>query len=61
MEFFKSFEEKSKFNLAPIIYLQSDCVTPNNRDSYVAELMKYIGVDSYGQCLNNKKLPDRYE
>ena len=27
------------------------------RDQYVSELMKFIPVDSYGTCLNNKELP----
>lgn len=44
--------------LAPVLYIQTDCETSSYRDSYVKELMKYISVDSYGQCLNNKKLPD---
>ncbi|XP_073990273.1 GDP-fucose protein O-fucosyltransferase 3-like isoform X2 [Rhodnius prolixus] len=54
-----SFEAKSNLEdkLAPVVYIQSDCVTPNNRDSYVYELMNHINVDSYGECLNNKKLP----
>lgn len=58
LDFFKTFEEKNSFSLSPIVYIQSDCVTPNNRDSYVQELMKYIKIDSYGKCLNNKKLPE---
>ena len=59
-EFFKPFKEKHKIakreNLSPIIYLQSDCDTPSKRDEYVKTLSSYISVDSYGQCLNNKKL-----
>ncbi|XP_053983950.1 alpha-(1,3)-fucosyltransferase 10 isoform X1 [Hylaeus volcanicus] len=51
-------------NLAPLLYIQSDCDTASNRDVYVAELMKYIRVDSYGTCLNNaqfdKRLKDNY-
>ncbi len=43
--------------LAPVAYIQSDCVCPSDRDIYVKELMKYIKVDSYGQCLHNKDLP----
>lgn len=45
-------------NLAPVVYVHSDCSTPLERDTYVAELMKYIKVDSYGACLQNKKLPE---
>ncbi|XP_024938355.1 alpha-(1,3)-fucosyltransferase 10 isoform X2 [Cephus cinctus] len=54
------FKEKSelvyKNSLAPVLYIQSDCDTASDRDSYVAELMKYIQVDSYGPCLNNRPL-----
>lgn len=45
--------------IAPVLYLQSNCDTSTERDDYVRELMKYIKVDSYGACLNNKKLPDK--
>lgn len=52
---------KSKNNLrkrlAPLVYVQSDCDPPSDRDSYVRELMTYIEVDSYGECLRNKDLP----
>lgn len=44
-------------NLAPLVYVQSDCDPPSDRDSYVRELMKYIEVDSYGECLHNRDLP----
>lgn len=43
--------------LAPVVYVQSDCDPPSDRDAYVSELMKHIKVDSYGQCLHNKDLP----
>ncbi|KAM4836647.1 GDP-fucose protein O-fucosyltransferase 3 isoform 3-T4 [Thomomys bottae] len=33
--------------LAPLVYVQSDCDPPSDRDSYVRELMTYIQVDSY--------------
>lgn len=49
-----------KRNLAPLLYIQSDCDTASNRDIYVAELMKYIRIDSYGACLNNAQLEKRY-
>lgn len=53
--------DKNRFqhedDLAPIVYVQRDCNPPSDRDSYVKELMKYIKVDSYGPCLNNKKIP----
>ncbi|XP_034940993.1 alpha-(1,3)-fucosyltransferase 10 isoform X2 [Chelonus insularis] len=48
-------------NLAPVLFIQSNCDTMNDRDLYVTELMKYIAVDSYGSCMNNKKLPDGLE
>jgi alpha-1,3-fucosyltransferase 10 len=44
-------------DLAPIAYIQSDCTTASHRDDYVKALMKYIRVDSYGKCLQNKQLP----
>ncbi|XP_058381166.1 alpha-(1,3)-fucosyltransferase 10 isoform X2 [Diceros bicornis minor] len=43
--------------LAPLVYVQSDCDPPSDRDSYIRELMTYIEVDSYGECLQNKDLP----
>lgn len=47
-------------DLAPVLYIQSICDAMSDRDAYVGELMKYIAVDSYGKCLNNKKnLPKR--
>lgn len=52
-------DEKNKLlkEIAPVLYIQSDCETPVERDFYVSELMKFIKVDSYGKCLNNKKMP----
>lgn len=44
-------------SLAPIVYVQSHCDVASDRDRYVAELAKYITIDSYGSCLNNKSLP----
>ena len=49
---------KSKGGLGLVMYMQSDCNPPSDRDSYVKELMKYISVDSYGKCLHNKDLPE---
>lgn len=43
--------------ISPILYLQTSCVAPTERDEYVKELMKYQRIDSYGACLNNKPLP----
>jgi len=39
------------------MYVQSSCDAPSDRDTYVAELMRFLEVDSYGQCLHNKDLP----
>jgi len=61
-EFFVSTQEKTRLQkesgLAPAVYVQRDCNPPSDRDTYVKELMKYIPIDSYGPCLNNKKLPE---
>ncbi|XP_063825123.1 alpha-(1,3)-fucosyltransferase 10 [Ostrinia nubilalis] len=46
--------------IAPVMYLQSDCETSTERDSYVKELMKHIEIDSYGACLKNKELPEKF-
>eukprot|EP00057_Strongylocentrotus_purpuratus_P031286 XP_784168.3 PREDICTED: alpha-(1,3)-fucosyltransferase 11-like [Strongylocentrotus purpuratus] len=54
-------EEKNRLrkkNFAPILYVQSHCDVAGDRDRFVKELMKHIRVDSYGQCLNNKKIPE---
>ncbi|XP_048186329.1 alpha-(1,3)-fucosyltransferase 10 isoform X1 [Perognathus longimembris pacificus] len=50
-------KNKLRKRLAPLVYVQSDCDPPSDRDSYVRELMTYIQVDSYGECLRNKELP----
>uniref|UniRef100_A0ABM5FRM4 GDP-fucose protein O-fucosyltransferase n=1 Tax=Pogona vitticeps TaxID=103695 RepID=A0ABM5FRM4_9SAUR len=44
--------------LAPLVYVQSDCDPPSDRDSYIKELMTHIEVDSYGACLHNRDLPE---
>ncbi|XP_053958687.1 alpha-(1,3)-fucosyltransferase B [Anastrepha ludens] len=48
----------ARVNLAPIVFLQSDCFTMSARTNYVEELMKYIRIDSYGKCLTNRKIPE---
>lgn len=45
--------------LAPVLYLQSDCDVPSDRDNFVKLLQTFIPVDSYGTCLQNKKMADR--
>lgn len=47
--------------LAPVVYVQRDCDPPSDRDRYVKELMKYIQIDSYGPCVNNKKMPSNVD
>lgn len=63
-QYFLNVDEKNRLQsddeLAPVLYLQSICDTMSDRDTYVAELMKHIRIDSYGKCLNNnKQLPKR--
>lgn len=53
--------DKSTGDLASVVYVQSGCNPPSDRDEYVAELMKYIKVDSYGACLHNKDLPEEFK
>lgn len=62
-EFYQTIKEKNQLqtsdDLAPILYIQSICDTMSRRDDYVKELGKYIRIDSYGGCLNNRTLPQR--
>ncbi|PSN48437.1 Alpha-(1,3)-fucosyltransferase 10 [Blattella germanica] len=60
IKYFVPLEEKERLlmDLAPVIYVHSDCSTPLDRDSYATELMKYIKIDSYGKCVQNRKLPE---
>lgn len=60
--FFVKTKKKNSYlkEISPILYLQSNCKTSTMRDSYIQELMKYIPIDSYGKCLNNKMLPSAY-
>lgn len=42
-----SLEEKNRLRregLAPVLYMQSHCDVPSDRDRYIKELMKYIEV-----------------
>lgn len=59
--FFVATSKKNSYkveeNLARVVYVQSDCSVPSDRDSYVQELMKHIDIDSYGSCVHNKDLP----
>lgn len=53
--------EKNKLKetkkLAPVLYVQSHCDVPSDRDRYVQKLDRYIQVDSLGKCINNKEIP----
>lgn len=59
LEYFVAVGKKNALRkkLAPVVYVQSDCDPPSDRDTYIQELMKYIPVDSYGECLHNRDLP----
>ncbi|XP_051765659.1 alpha-(1,3)-fucosyltransferase 10 isoform X1 [Ctenopharyngodon idella] len=52
-----AYKNRLRKTLAPVVYVQSDCDPPSDRDVYIQELMQHIQVDSYGQCLHNKDLP----
>ncbi|KAL5018900.1 hypothetical protein ScPMuIL_004622 [Solemya velum] len=52
--------EKKRRNIASVLYIQSHEEVPSDRDRYVAELMKYIKVDSYGASLHNRDLPEKF-
>ena len=56
-----TFDEKEVIRkeegIASVVFIQSSCNPPSDRDSYIQELMKYIRIDSYGKCLHNKDLP----
>lgn len=53
--------EKSTGDLASVVYVQSGCNPPSDRDEYIAQLMKFIKIDSYGACLHNKDLPEAFK
>ena len=43
---------------SPAVYFASNPLDRCGRTAYVQQLMDYLPVDSYGKCLNNRKLPD---
>lgn len=51
---------QSEEQLASVLFIQSICNTMSGRNQYIEELMKFIAIDSYGKCLNNKEIPKRY-
>ncbi|CAG0884405.1 unnamed protein product, partial [Cyprideis torosa] len=64
LQFYVSAKEKfakTSEELSPVLFLSSDCSSGTDREEYVSELMKYIPVDSYGQCLHNEDLPPGLE
>ncbi|OCT98810.1 hypothetical protein XELAEV_18011045mg [Xenopus laevis] len=57
-----SMAEKNRWRkngYAPVLYMQSHCDVPSDRDRYVKELMKHLEIDSYGQCLKNREHPSK--
>ncbi|XP_021922200.1 alpha-(1,3)-fucosyltransferase 10 isoform X3 [Zootermopsis nevadensis] len=60
LKYFIPVERKNELlsELAPVLYIHSDCSTPLERDAYAMELMRYIPVDSYGKCIQNRNLPE---
>lgn len=59
MTYYVPVDIKNKYldEIAPVLYIQSDCDTPLSRDYIVRELGKFIQIDSYGKCLTNKTFP----
>eukprot|EP01103_Thecamoeba_quadrilineata_P005204 TRINITY_DN1502_c0_g1_i1.p1 TRINITY_DN1502_c0_g1~~TRINITY_DN1502_c0_g1_i1.p1 ORF type:complete len:645 (-),score=99.14 TRINITY_DN1502_c0_g1_i1:105-1985(-) len=49
--------------LASVVWIASNCGAGGSkfRQNYIRTLMKYIPVDSYGQCLHNKDLPPEWD
>lgn len=43
---------------APAVYFASNPADKSGRMDFVRELMSYLAVDSYGACLNNRRLPE---
>lgn len=50
-------KNRLRSRLAPVLYVQSNCDVSSDRDAYVAELGKFVPIDSYGKCLHNADLP----
>lgn len=49
---------QTKTGSAPILWIAKNCGASSGRQYYVEQLMRYIQVDSYGSCLNNKPFPE---
>ncbi|KAG0077307.1 Alpha-(1,3)-fucosyltransferase 11 [Linnemannia elongata] len=52
-------QEKNVFrkDLAPVAWIVSSCKAKNGRHFYIKQLLKYIKIDIYGHCMNNKDWP----
>ncbi|CAO3594597.1 unnamed protein product [Absidia cylindrospora] len=48
---------RRKSKQAPILWIAKNCHASSGREQYISELMKYINIDSYGDCLNTKPFP----
>ncbi|XP_065176163.1 alpha-(1,3)-fucosyltransferase 11-like [Sycon ciliatum] len=55
------YRNDERHKLAAVAYIQSTCINPSYRDTYVKKLMEHIPVDALGECLNNRKLPEEYQ
>lgn len=50
--------EKEKETSASVAWIVSNCKASNDRHHYVKELSRWIDVDIYGHCINNKIFPN---
>jgi len=60
-QYYKDLQTKNRYiksGYAPVVYVQSGCDAPSQRDLWVQEFMKHVQVDAFGSCLHNKELPD---
>lgn len=48
---------KTKTKSAPILWIAKNCRATNGREKYIEQLMEYVDVHSYGDCLNNMPFP----
>ncbi|CAG8452538.1 7074_t:CDS:1 [Paraglomus brasilianum] len=49
--------EKKKSDVL-VAWMSGNCYPKNNRNEFVADLMKYTSVDSYGSCHHTKDVPE---
>jgi hypothetical protein len=47
-----------KVEPAPAVLFMSNAGERSGRTEYARELMRHLAVDSYGRCLNNRRLPE---